>query len=296
MLQRYPFSLFRNISWCKLLLENRFPTLDPIDPIPPRPPQASSAVEPARPSTGENPVFNLVDVLLIVLVAVFSLIFCGTVAVILVYAAHPFRGDVREMATNVLLFLPAQVAAYCLTVGFMVALVWQKYRTGFLTAVRWNMPKPQLAWGAVALGALLGLTSQVAAGLLQRWIPKSLPIEQYFRTPASAYALAAFGILVAPVVEELFFRGFLYPALARPLGSVPAIALTAGGFALLHSEQLAHAWVPLLMLFAVGAVLTVVRARTKSVATTVLIHMGYNLTLFALLFYATDGFRHMERG
>src|SRR5260370_15378210 len=121
----------------------------------------------------------------------------------------------------------------------MVAHIWHKYRTEFIAAVRWNMPQDQLAWGAVALGALLGLASQLAAGLLQRWIPKSLPIDQYFRTPASAYALAAFGILVSPVLEELFFRGFLYPALARPLGAVPAIALLADGFGLLHSLYLA---------------------------------------------------------
>ncbi len=270
--------------------------MDFIDPISPNQPQAPTSVEPAHSRAGEDPVFNLVDVVLIVVVAGFSLIFCGTIALAIFYATHSVGGDMKDLASNVLVFLPAQVVAYILTVGFMVALIWHKYRTGFLAAVRWNMPQAQLAWGAVALGALLGLASQLAAGLLQRWIPKSLPIDQYFRTPASAYALAAFGILVAPVVEELFFRGFLYPALARPLGAVPAIALTAAGFALLHSQQLADAWVPLLMLFAVGTILTVVRAKTKSVAVTVLIHMGYNFTLFALLFYATQGFRHMERG
>jgi membrane protease YdiL (CAAX protease family) len=126
-------------------------------------------------------------------------------------------------------------------------------------------------------------------------MPKSLPIEEYFRTPASAYALAAFGILVAPLVEELFFRGFLFPALARPLGVGIAMVITAGGFALIHSEQLAHAWAPLLVLFAVGLVLTAVRAKTKSVAVCVLIHVGYNCALFTLVFIATGGFRHMER-
>jgi membrane protease YdiL (CAAX protease family) len=91
------------------------------------------------------------------------------------------------------------------------------------------------------------------------------------------------------------FRGFLDPALANSLGMVSAIAITAGSFALLHSPQLAHAWAPLLILFAVGTALTVVRAVTKSVATCVLIHMGYNFTLFTLVFIVTQGFRHMER-
>ncbi len=256
---------------------------------PPKPPEGSLI------DVRENPVFNLLDVVFIVAVAFFSLIFCGAVALGLAYASGSFRGDIKDLATNALVFIPAQVVSYILTVGFMVFLVWVKYRAKFLEAIRWNMPEARHALWAVGGGAGLALTSQIASGLLERWIPKSLPIDQYLRTPSSAYALAAFGILVAPLVEELFFRGFLYPALARPLGAAPAIALTAAGFAMLHAEQLAHAWVPLLLLFVVGTILTVVRAKTKSVATTVLIHMAYNFTLFSLLFYATGGFRHMER-
>jgi membrane protease YdiL (CAAX protease family) len=162
--------------------------------------------------------------------------------------------------------------------------------------VRWNQPPARRALLAFAAGSGVGLGTQLFSVLLQRWIPKSLPIEQYFKTPSAAYALAIFGILIAPVVEELFFRGFLYPALARPLGAGVSMVLTAGGFALIHAEQLALAWAPLLLLFTVGMILTAVRAKTKSVAVCVLMHMGYNFTLFLLLYIATQGFRHMERG
>jgi membrane protease YdiL (CAAX protease family) len=286
--------------------------LDSFEPIPPSQPEPLTPLEPVASQAPENPVFNLTDVVLIVVVAVASLVFCTLIALIVISAQHPFRGDVKELAGNVLVFLPAQLVAYILTVGFMVFLTWHRYRTRFLEAVHWNMPPAKLAWGALAAGAGLALVTQLLSGLLQRWMPKSLPIEEYFRTPASAYALAAFGILVAPVVEELFFRGFLYPALerplekvffraqvdsalARPLGVATAMALTAAGFALIHSVQLAHAWAPLLVLFGVGIVLTAVRAKTKSVATCVLIHMGYNFTLFMLVYIVTQGFRHMER-
>jgi membrane protease YdiL (CAAX protease family) len=241
-------------------------------------------------------VFDLLDVFLIVLVALGSVIFCGFIASVVWLAIHPSRSvDPKEMALNALFIVPVQVVAYILTVGFMVFLVWQRYRTGFLQAVRWNPPAAKAALSALAGGAALAFVSQLLSVVLHRWIPKSLPIDQFFRTPASAYLLAAFGILVAPLVEELFFRGFLYPTLARPLGMVPATALTAAGFALLHAQQLAHAWVPLLILFGVGTVLTVVRATKKSVALCVLIHAGYNFTLFATVFIATQGFHHMER-
>jgi hypothetical protein len=107
--------------------------------------------------------------------------------------------------------------------------------------------------------------------------------------------MAAFGTLIAPLVEELFFRGFLYPVLARRVGMVAGIVLTALPFALIHESQLARAWAPLLLLFFVGVILTTARARTGSVATSVLIHMGYNATLFIMLYLASDHFRHLER-
>jgi membrane protease YdiL (CAAX protease family) len=247
-------------------------------------------------STRENPVFNLLDVLLIVVVAFGALIFCSSIALAVLYFTHHGHINQKELLNNVLVFLPAQVAAYILTVGFMVFLIWQKYRTRFLEAVKWNMPGTRLAWGAAAVGAILAVGTQIVAALLSRWIPKSLPIDQLFRTPAAAWALASFGILIAPVVEELFFRGFLFPALARPIGPVFATIITALGFALIHGEQLAHAWVPLALLFGVGTVLTVARARTQSVAVSVLMHVGYNTTLFTLLYIQTRGFHHMELG
>jgi len=107
--------------------------------------------------------------------------------------------------------------------------------------------------------------------------------------------MAGFGILVAPFIEELFFRGFLYPALARPLGVAAAVILTSVPFTLMHGSQLSFAWAPMLMLLIVGLALGLVRARTKSLAPSVLIHIGYNTTLFVMLFIDTGGFRHLEK-
>jgi membrane protease YdiL (CAAX protease family) len=50
-----------------------------------------------------------------------------------------------------------------------------------------------------------------------------------------------------------------------------------------------------LLIFLVGVVLGVVRARTDSVAAGFLVHMAYNGTIAAAMFAATDGFRHLER-
>ena len=140
---------------------------------------------------------------------------------------------------------------------------------------------------------MLALGLQAFAHLLP--MPKNLPIDQFFQTAREAYLLSIFGMSLAPLLEELFFRGFLYPVLARRLGMAAGIFLTALAFALIHGAQLMYAWGPVLVIFLVGLVLTLVRAVTKSVAASLLIHMAYNGTISLAMFAATSGFRHLER-
>ncbi len=78
-------------------------------------------------------------------------------------------------------------------------------------------------------------------------------------------------------------------------GRFLAVLATSLAFAMVHSEQLGQAWGPLLVLFMVGLVLTITRVVTRSVTPGLLIHVGYNLMLFGVLYVGTDHFRHLER-
>jgi membrane protease YdiL (CAAX protease family) len=126
-------------------------------------------------------------------------------------------------------------------------------------------------------------------------IPKSLPMDAYFHDATSAYMMAAFGMTLAPLLEELFFRGLLYPLLRRAFGLIVAVLLTAAAFAAIHGAQLGYAWAPVFSIFVVGVVFTVVRIRTNSVAVSFLMHCGYNFALFAALWLASDHYRHLEK-
>lgn len=257
---------------------------------------ASPPVLAAPPEGKLSSGVDLVDVALIALAAVCSLIFAVTMGTLAIYVAQaPQPLDARKLAGNAFFVIPMQIAAYLMVVGFMAFIVWVRHGQGLPQAIQWNMPSERMALAALGMGGVLGLCSELASVLLQRWTPKSLPIDEYFRNPSAGYLLAGFGILIAPLVEELFFRGFVYPAVARWTGSVTGIVITAAGFAALHGAQLAYAWAPLLVLFGIGAALTIIRVKTRSVATCVVVHMGYNLALFIMLFVATGGFRHMER-
>lgn len=257
---------------------------------PPPPPPASLELE-----VQQNSGVDLIDVLLITIAGFFSLIFSAILATSVLYAAHyPRVFNAKELSSNAFFVIPTQVVAYLMIVGFMAILVWMRHNETLGRAIHWNMPVGKLALLALGAGSVMGLCSEIASTLLQPWTPKSLPIEEFFKSPASGYLLAGFGVLVAPLVEELFFRGFLYPAVERWTGSATSIIITAGAFAAMHGTQLAYAWAPLLVLFSVGLVLTIIRARSGSVAACVIVHMGYNLVLFVMLFFLTGGFHHME--
>jgi uncharacterized protein len=183
-----------------------------------------------------------------------------------------------------------QLLAYVLILLVMYLMVSAQSGGRVLEALRWNWPSH---WTSYLLaGVALEFCLLPLAYLLP--MPKNAPIDEFFRTARDAYILSLFGVLFAPLFEELFFRGFLYPVLARRVGLYPAVFLTALGFAAIHGSQLKYSWA-VFIIFLVGVVLTLVRALRKSVAATVLMHMAYNATIFMVTYIATDRFRHMER-
>jgi len=97
-------------------------------------------------------------------------------------------------------------------------------------------------------------------------------------------------------MEEIFFRGFMYPVLARRMRTAWAIVLTALPFGLIHLPQYGWAWGAALVIVLVGVVCGVVRAVTRSVGASFLVHAGYNGTQMIIALVATHGFRHMESG
>src|SRR5437764_5369823 len=85
-------------------------------------------------------------------------------------------------------------------------------------------------------GVVLAFGLQAVAHFLP--MPKELPIDRFFQTPAEAWILSLFGATFAPLIEELFFRGFLYPVLARRLGLFLGVVLTAVGVGVVTASLL----------------------------------------------------------
>ena len=251
---------------------------------------ADFASIPTQPPPAENPLWNGWDVLLIALLTILTLIVVESLTVLgagaFVYP-HSSFGDVAQKPV---LALIGEFLSYIAVAAYMIMLVQGKYHQPFWQAIRWN-------WRGSAILKLLGLgVLTVSLDLLSRFLPmpKTTPFDQFFAHPRDAYLMATFAITFGPLMEELFFRGFLYPVLARRIAVPGAVLLTALPFGLIHYLQY-KSWAAVLVITLVGVVLTVVRAVTKSVAASFLVHVGYNGTLMTLAALATDGFRHMDK-
>ena len=271
----------------------QFEPLPPMEVLSPdaAPPDLLLTPAPSTPPPVENPVFSGWDVLQIFGLTVVTMF----VLQILVlfgarWLAYP-GASLGDLAQKPLLLLLSQFLIYAAVALFMMLVVQGKYHVRFWQAIRWNWP--QSGWRLLALGGLMLFT----LNLLQYFLPmpKDTPFEKLFARPRDAYLLSVIAVTLGPLMEELFFRGFLYPVLARRLGVAWGIFLTALPFGLMHMPQYGYAWGPLLVIFLVGVVCTAVRAAMKSVGASFLVHAGYNGTQMIIAAILTDGFRHMDK-
>jgi membrane protease YdiL (CAAX protease family) len=84
-------------------------------------------------------------------------------------------------------------------------------------------------------------------------------------------------IFIAPIVEEIFFRGFVYPAFRKKMGVVWGILLSALVFTLFHLEP--YQIPPLLV---IGAILAFIYERTRSLVPVIILH-GLNNAFYMLV-------------
>lgn len=153
--------------------------------------------------------------------------------------------------------------------------VWFRERTA---------PGRLSAWTAgvvLAAGTVFAMTASLAAWVESAvfgWWPESLKVElgatgDHGRPAllATAALLLVGTVLVSPVVEELYFRGFLLPRMSHRLGVAAPVT-----HALLFAAY--HFWTPWLFLTRVVAILPLVYAvrHTRSVRVGIAAHVVLN--------------------
>lgn len=140
---------------------------------------------------------------------------------------------------------------------------------------------------AFGAGALLFLVTIGYEALIDRIAPeiaKKMAEEQKLQLEALAGPwplLVLIAVVIAPLCEELFFRGFVFGGLRSRLDFGVASGLSALLFALVH--LMAFSAVPL---FFVGLGCAVMYERHRSLAAPVVTHMAFN-GISLLVFFST---------
>jgi hypothetical protein len=256
-----------------------------------------------------------------------ALIFVGFTGVLLILLELVLAGLGRATGSvhggvTALLRPKLQIALLATTYLTTLLAAWfffpRMWGRSFLDGIQWSWATARNQAGRLlALGLLVGMMMQVVARFITP--PKTLPIDEFFLTPMDAWLITLFGTVLAPMFEEICFRGFLLPAFAiaydwlslprteqararwqatttlSPAALIFSAVLTSLIFALLHTSQVAHLWNALLVLFSISLLLTWVRLKTGSVAASALVHGAYNGFVFLMVILQTGGYRHLER-
>jgi membrane protease YdiL (CAAX protease family) len=88
-------------------------------------------------------------------------------------------------------------------------------------------------------------------------------------------------VIVAPVVEELFYRGLLLRALLLRMPERAAIVVAAAVFGVVHFE-----WLQFFGLFFFGLVACLLAVRTKRLGPGIIAHVGFNAASLAIVLLA----------
>jgi membrane protease YdiL (CAAX protease family) len=176
--------------------------------------------------------------------------------------------------------IPLQGVFNLLIVAFIAAWVRVVRRSTFTEYIHLVRSRVFPTRSLIALGVVSALTVLLASAFLPS--TGETPLEKLLTSRTAILVFAVFGVAVAPMLEEIMFRGFLFKVFWEIGGHKAAIFVTAALFALLHAGQLAGNWGSVALIFAVGCILSFVRYRANSIIPSFIVHTAYNATLFVL--------------
>jgi CAAX amino terminal protease family. len=138
--------------------------------------------------------------------------------------------------------------------------------------------------GYIALIPVLILILAIIAVIinLTKYVPERQPVVELFLKEKGVAFLtysSLFAAIVGPIIEELFFRGFLYGALKKYIGIFWAMTATAALFAAMHAHV--AGFFPIM---ALGMMLAYIYEKTGTLVSSVTLHMIHNVSMIFLVF------------
>lgn len=152
-------------------------------------------------------------------------------------------------------------------------------------------------FGKASLGkVMVGIATGMGIFLFQQlsyriFIPTNTTVGSNVQTLQSVPILfmVLFAVVLAPIVEELFFRGFFYEITNKQTNSYVYYIGTASLFALLHLQNLnspVYAIYNLIIVFISGLVFGLVYQKTNWIGTNIIAHATANgIVIFLLILF-----------
>jgi membrane protease YdiL (CAAX protease family) len=231
----------------------------------------------ARPGRAEPPLWGVPEIVGVLGAYIVSSLILGLPFLPVIHPSSPFSAGSRAVG-----LLAYHTVSWAFTLGLIVYIVRRNLGQPLSTLGLRPVPWRALA-GCVPLYLLLLLPIGFVVTLWYLLLKKAgLPIEEQdllgtFRDAASRrdpLAFAAFGIsavIIAPVCEEIFFRGFFFGALRETRGPAVAAIVSSAVFAVVHHSLSASA-----AIFLVGLALAGIYHRTASLYPAMCFHALFN--------------------
>ncbi|MBD3426724.1 MAG: CPBP family intramembrane metalloprotease [Candidatus Omnitrophica bacterium] len=166
---------------------------------------------------------------------------------------------------------------------FLVVLVNSR-NVSFWDSVVARKPNPELweAW----LPLYIGISILIREVNMTNPLVPNLPFNSVFPEArlAGNVVIVLAVLFVAPFVEEVVFRGFLYPAFNKYMGIFPSVVLTSVVFTFAHYSQVRESYTFMVALFSLSIIITYVRAKTGSTWIAIIMHHVYNLVTVGMGF------------
>jgi membrane protease YdiL (CAAX protease family) len=212
------------------------------------------------------------------------LLFIGAFLILPLPVAVPlvFLFD-SESKPFLIISILASAPIYLVIAWIPAHLTFQKYGGGW---GRLGVAPPTLAvlgWAGVALVAALAV-SMIYAAVINVFHIDALnqncadQVPESIRSSALLLGLSALlAVVFAPVCEELFFRGFIFPGLARAWGPVTGIAASGILFGSAHLLGNPTLYKSMIQFSAIGMVFAFVYWRSGNIFSSMLAHFTFNL-------------------
>jgi membrane protease YdiL (CAAX protease family) len=209
------------------------------------------------------------------------------VMVVTPYLLTRYWGDENAMQaagtdpTFILLSVLSFIPVHLLTFGAAWAFVTKWGKLPFWRTIRWSWSKkaglPDYGWMVLGCAGLAaGL--YVLGSLFVKWFGGgATDIDILVKSSlATRVTLAVVAATSAPLVEEVLYRGILYPAMHRKLGMFWAVAIVSFLFAFVHVFQYRNNLSVIAVITILSVTLTLVRAHTGRLLPCFLIHLFFN--------------------